>query len=559
LFIIVNVNSYQNIQDIKDNEKWVNHTNKVLIKILNIDTDLKDAETGKRGYIITGQESYLKTYNNAVSSVYRNIEELKRLTRDNSSQQEKISQLIPKVDFNLAEMNKLIELREDVGFQAAQEVLVTGVHRDMMSAIRVLLTAMENEENRLLQERIVATEKSTKNAINTMLWSSIGAAMVVLLLIIYFIRNIANPIKNLSKHAIDISQGKINRIGRETRRADEIGILLNAFKSMQKYLKQRANEANYIAEGNLAIEVKPVSEEDIMGIAFSTMIDRLRQQITEVSEGVKILSSSSSDIMASISQLSSTTSETSTSISETTSTIEEVKQTADVSNQRAKEISDSAQKLSDISHDGYQSIQDTIQGMNKIKSQMESIAGIVIQLSEKSLTIGEIATTVNDLTEQSNLLAVNASIEAAKAGEQGKGFSVVAQEIKHLAERSKESTIQIRSILADIQKEISSAVMATEEGEKVIGSALELSNNASEVITTLAASVEEASEANIQIAASSQQQLTGMDQITIAMESINEASRQVSSISKQTEASVAKLSDFGHNLQRIMDQYKLKK
>ena len=315
----------------------------------------------------------------------------------------------------------------------------------------------------------------------------------------------------------------------------------------------------YLADGDLThdIDIKRSDELGLLADSFRLMQGNLRKQIEEITEGVNVLSSSSSEIMAMISQLASGSVETATSVSETTSTIEEVKQTTDVSNQKATEVADSAQKISLVSQDGRRSVQETIEGMNKIKQQMESIAGIVIQLSEKSHTIGEIATTVNDLAEQSNLLAVNASIEAAKAGEQGKGFTVVAQEIKNLAERSKESTVQIRTILADIQKEIGSAVMATEQGGKVIDEALDLSTTASEVITTLAASVEQASQASIQIAASSQQQLVGMDQIASAMENINEASAQSTNGTKQTEESVVELNKLGERLLKILEQYKL--
>jgi methyl-accepting chemotaxis protein len=558
MFITVSVSSYQNIQEIRENEARVNHTNEVLLKIQHINADLMQAETGKRGYIITGDMSYLEPYDNAIRTVYGNINELTELTSENTNHQTRVTELKQKVDLKLDELKTVIDIRKNAGFETAQEFVSTNDGKKVMNEISQLLTSMEKEEVRLLKDRTKTSAESTENAENAIIWLTGAACVLVIFIITYFVKNIAIPITRLSDIAENISKGKITVMDRTIKRKDEIGVLMSSFKLMQQYLQEKTNQANSIAEGNFSIEIKPISDEDIMGVAFATMIKKFRKQLAEIAEAVQILSSSSSEFMATVSQLSSTTAETSTSISETTSTVEEVKQTAEVSNQRAVEVSESAQNLANISNDGYKSIQDTIEGMNKIKHQMESIAGIVIQLSEKSHTIGEIATTVNDLSEQSNLLAVNASIEAAKAGEQGKGFSVVAQEIKHLAERSKESTVQIRSILADIQKEISSAVMATEEGGKVIASALELSLNASEVITTLAANVEESAQANIQIAASSQQQLTGMDQITIAMESINEASRQVSNSTKQTEESVMQLNDLGRNLQMIMNQYRLK-
>ena len=230
-------------------------------------------------------------------------------------------------------------------------------------------------------------------------------------------------------------------------------------------------------------------------------------QLKDISEGINVLASSSSEIMASVTQLASSSAETATSVGETTTTVEEVKQTALISNHKAKMVSENAIRMAEISKDGNKAVGNTIEGMSRIKQQMNAIAGMVVRLSEQSQTIGEITATVSELAEQSNLLAVNAAIEAAKAGEQGKVFTVVAQEIKILANRSKEATGQVRNILRDVQKSISSAVMATEEGGKAVDEGLKLTNLSGEAIKSLSESIVEASDAAIQIAASSQQQL----------------------------------------------------
>jgi methyl-accepting chemotaxis protein len=133
---------------------------------------------------------------------------------------------------------------------------------------------------------------------------------------------------------------------------------------------------------------------------------------------------------------------------------------------------------------------------------------------------------VEDLAAQSNLLAVNAAMEAAKAGDAGKGFGVVAQEVKSLAEQSRQATNQVRTILADIQKAASAAVLATEEGSKAVEAGAGQTAVARDSIRTLYDSVSEAAQAATQIAASSQQQLVGVDQVGRAMGSILEASNQ---------------------------------
>jgi methyl-accepting chemotaxis protein len=179
----------------------------------------------------------------------------------------------------------------------------------------------------------------------------------------------------------------------------------------------------------------------------------------------------------------------------------------------------------------------------------------MMRLGEQSQTIGQIIATVEDLAAQSNLLAVNAAIEAAKAGEHGKGFGVVAQEVKSLAEQSRQATDRVRTILGDIQKATTAAVMATEQGSKAVEGGSRQTELAGESIQALAGSVAEAAQAATQIAASSQQQLIGMDQVAAAMESIKQASTQNVASAKQLETAARGLNDVGQQLRHLVSNY----
>jgi methyl-accepting chemotaxis protein len=373
----------------------------------------------------------------------------------------------------------------------------------------------------------------------------------------FFARSLTLPLVNVVEAAQKIAGGDLAvEVTSETRQ-DEIGSLARAFTLMIQSLKEKAQIAQKIAASDLTVKVIPLSDADTLGNAFATMVEKLRGQIQQIIEGVNVLASAGSEIMASVSQLTSGAAETATSVSETTTTVEEVKQTADVTNQKAKHVSELGQRTLEIARTGLKSIEDTVNGMNRIREQMESIADMVVRLSEQSQAIGEIIATVNDIAEQSNLLAVNASIEAAKAGEQGKGFAVVAQEIRSLAAQSKQATTQVRNILFDVQKAIGSAVMATERGSKAVEEGVKLSTQAGESIDVLAESVTEATNAAIQIAASSQQQLIGMDQVVSAMENIRESSLQMASSTKQTEKAAHNLHNLGERLQEIVKLYKV--
>jgi len=325
-------------------------------------------------------------------------------------------------------------------------------------------------------------------------------------------------------------------------------------------LKRISDAAERVASGDLTVSLpveRRADEVGRLGRTFGKMVESLRGITTELSEGVGVLAASASQIVASSTQLASGSAQTATAVGETTTTVEEVRQTAQVATQKAKYVSDSAQNASTIAQTGRKNTEATGEGMGRIREQMDSIAQSMMRLSEQTQAIGQIITTVDDLAQQSNLLAVNASIEAAKAGEQGRGFAVVAQEVKSLAEQSKAATTQVRTILNDIQKATGAAVMATEQGAKAVEAGGRQSVQAGESILALANSVAEAAQAATQIAASSQQQLIGMDQVAVAMESIKQASNQNVDSAKQLEQAAHNLDGLGRRLRELIAKFEV--
>lgn len=348
-----------------------------------------------------------------------------------------------------------------------------------------------------------------------------------------------------------------------------IGVSLTL--SIVRPLQRMSQIAAMVGKGDLGNKVGYLSLDEIGGLAksFDLMIDNLKsagdkilqrqkemeQVQSEISEAVNILASSSSQILALTSQLAASTTETSTAITETTTTMEEVKQTSRQMSQRAAAVSETAQSTAQTTEAGRRSVEDTIAGMNKIKEQMDVIANNIVKLSEQSQTIGAIISSVNDLANQSNLLAVNASIEAAKAGEQGKGFAVVAQEVRSLAEQSKDATNQVRTILNDIQKAISGAVMATEQGAKAVEAGLNQSQTAGDSIGRMAEDIVKAAQAAMQISVSTNEQVAGIDQVSSAMESIKKATEQIVSSTRQSEESTKNLHELGMKLKQMVARY----
>ena len=424
------------------------------------------------------------------------------------------------------------------------------VQQERFLALRDAAQAMSD----LAQQR--NREEARKAAVASIVVFAV-ATLAALLVGILLARGIARPLQAITAKAERIATGELPEASASLARGDEVGMLDSAFARMTDNLREMAAAAERIAEGDLRVAVHPQSDRDVLGKAFASMVANLRQLTADLYEGINVLGASATEISASTSQLAAGATQTAAAVSETTTTVEEVRQTAEVSSQKARLVSESAQRVAAVSESGRRSTEDAAAGVARIQHQMETIAECMMRLSEQSQAVGQIVATVDDLAGQSKLLAVNASIEAAKAGEHGKGFAVVAQEVKSLAQQSREATAQVRSILGDIQQATSAAVLATEQGSHAVEEGARQSAQAGESIQALSGSVQEAAQAAVQIAASSQQQLVGVDQVASAMESIKLASTQNVDSARQLESAARNIKQLGERLRELAAGYRL--
>lgn len=399
---------------------------------------------------------------------------------------------------------------------ARQIVLTEG--SQALSELYAALERLDSEVTRRTREDIQAIDSALTTMTSQILFFGLIIVAIALLMSFVLSRHIAKPLASLTVYAERISRGEIPKELPSYERDDEVGRLGNAFAEMSEYL---------------------------------------RDMVQDLNEGINVLATSSEEIMAVTAQVASSTQETATAISEIATTVEEVKQTAAVAGKKSKAVLESSELTRDEAEQGQESVQATLEGMENIRQQMQSVAESIMRLGEQSQAIGEIVASVSDLAEQSNLLGVNASIEAAKAGEAGKGFAVVAQEIKGLADQSKQATGQVRNILGEIQRALNKAVLLAEQSSKTVDSGYNKATQSGDVIQTLATRIADSTDMATQIAASSQQQEIGMDQISQAMENIRQASQDNVSGAHQVDQAARSLNDLGVKLKNLASRFKL--
>ncbi|MBX7153007.1 methyl-accepting chemotaxis protein [bacterium] len=301
------------------------------------------------------------------------------------------------------------------------------------------------------------------------------------------------------------------------------------------------------------LKINTIGELHDLQDNFNAMIDNLQNFDHTLKDAIARMSSVVSQLTSIMGQQAVGMNEQSTALNQTTTTTQELAATSHQTTEKAQFVVESAERSMDVTSKGKSAVDGTIEEMNEIRRRVERIAEQILDLSEKTQQIGVITTTVNDIAEQTNMLALNAAIEASKAGEFGKGFGVVALEVRKLAEKSKEASLRIRDLITQIQNATNSTVMATEEGSKRVDIGVEKIRDAGRLMDESIQSLEENVGYAQQILVGSKQQTIGIEQITLAMANINEVVKQVATGTTQTQNAVDSVLGLTKELRQLVD------
>ena len=321
-----------------------------------------------------------------------------------------------------------------------------------------------------------------------------------------------------------------------------------------------AMAAREIAQGNLRQSLLKVSSADELGVlqqSFNEMLTSLRDIAFQSRSVCENLTLAAAQILTSTQEQAAGTKQQAAAVQEITTTVEQINLSSKQVAERSRQVAGTADAVAQSGHAGLQAVHDASIGMEAIREQTENVAENIIALSERTQAVGEIIATVNDIAEQSNLVALNAAIEAADARESGRRFSVVANEIKNLADQAKEATAQVRGILEQTQKGINTSVMLTEEALKRVETGRERTNVSEQVIRQMANNIQESVQAFQQIVGATNQQQIGLEQVTQALHEIRQASQQTAATTGQLEKAAVELTRLGEQLSKTLEKYKL--
>lgn len=475
-------------------------------------------ETGLRGYLLTGRQTSLEPYHTGRRVLEEVVGRLTTLVPAGTESSRLLADAVMAAH----------TWQTDIGEVAIQAAAVTATRPDavrleaegagkrLFDALRARLAAiaMLEERNRAEQaERLTVAQREAGIA----LW---GGALFTLLICV----------------AIGVA---INRL------------IVRPLRRVMAFVER-------VGEGDLSGKLEQGGYNEIgrLGRTLNAMTDGLSDLARTNRASTADLNAAAAEIQASVQEQAASVEQQFAAVQETAATMDEITHTGAQVSKRATEVIASAQATAKSSRQGLRAASDTAQALDAIRDQAGAVAANIVGLSEKTQAIGDIIETVNDISERTHLLALNAAIEAAAAGEGGRAFTVVAAEMKLLADQAKAATVQVRSILGEIQVGINTSVMLTEEAVKRAATGKTRSDTTQRAIEDIAARAEESAQVFQQVIASTNQQQLGIEQVMGALANIRQASQQTALGTRQVEAASANLTQLATALLGLAERYR---
>jgi methyl-accepting chemotaxis protein len=444
----------------------------------------------------------------------------------------------------------------------------------------------------------------------------IGDLVVMLFmgaLIFFMTRRFMKPLDEAVQAADQIAQGKLN-VALASRGSDEIGQMTRSMQSMINYLQEMSDVADKIAEGNMSVQVKPRSKEDRFGTAFKNMLERtlrlvqtqeerdrlqrsimkLLDEVADVAEGdltaeAEVTADATGaiadafnymigELRSLISQVKATTMQVDTSATYVQTTTENLMRRSEQQTEKLNELSDALDRMADTlqtvsqntnssmrvadtalssAKQGATAVQNNIAAMNRLRSRVQETSERIKRLGERSQEISSIVKIINDLAQRTSVLALNASIQAAAAGQQGRGFVAVAEEVERLAERSAQASKQIDALTKAIQGETNEALSSMETTVKEVSIGVKLTGEVGVSLNEIEAVTQQLAQISRDIAAQTRGQAEDSVDISASMRNVAAISQATAASMKESATTVNQLALWSQTLRGSVASFRL--
>ncbi|WP_374586294.1 methyl-accepting chemotaxis protein [Pseudoduganella sp.] len=574
IILLLLILAYNNFNRLSEANDWDKHTADVLVELGDVYATSLELQNDTRGYLLTGDEGYLASKQERYDEMRQHLDKVLRLTSDNPRQQERLkrtqSMLLNWVDVHV---QRQIDMRKELGNTKGAADTV-GQSAALKEAVQIrrrardLLLEAADEERRLQVERLGNTQKLQQTQAN--LFAIGGASVVALSLLVSFLlaRAILGPLAGLTSVLSRLGAGEQSaRVLVGTR--DEMGKLGEDVNRMAQQLQDGAARelaqtndlrakvdslleiVSRAAGGDLTGKITVSGDDAIgqLGDGLRRMFDNLRQLLNNVQKAGIQVTTSATEIAASAKQQEATGVEQAQTSVEVLSTTKEISSNT---SQLLKTMED-ATAVADYTTAATSEAQGNLRRMDQTMQNMvnatDSINAKLAALSEKASNINSVLTTITKVADQTNILSLNAAIEAEKAGEAGRGFSVVATEIRRLADQTSVSTWDIEQMLKEMQSAVSASVMGmdkfSEEIRRSVGEVRQVTDQLSGVMDQ----VQKLAPQFDAVLQGMQAQAVGAQQITETMMQLNDATQQTVESLKATSEAVHQLQYAAGDLQ----------
>lgn len=558
--------SFNNFRAIAEADEWNKHTLEVLLEMNQVSTSLLQVQASTRGYLVTGDDRLLVPISVEFQNAESHLAGARSLTIDNPSQQARLKQLQPMIEQWMNSIN--VQLKDRRSADKASRPLaspeIVGAVRGgarTIEAVRDILGQAEAEEQQLMDKRTRHADE-LEARMESLLWLGGSLAVALAVLVAWrMLAAIAVPLRSLSSAAREIASG--NQSARaEVKADDELGQVAHEFNRMAQAIEDsQAKEQAATAELRAKVDVllacvskaasgdftgkTDIHGEDAigrLGEGLDAMFQNLRRLLNNVqAAGIQVTTSATQIAAASRQQEATGVEQAQTSV-EILSTTREIEANTSHLLRTMEEATAVAESTTSATAGAQHSLRRMDQTMQTMVSATDSISAKLAALSEKANNINSVLTTITKVADQTNILSLNAAIEAEKAGEAGRGFSVVATEIRRLADQTSVSTWDIEQMLKEMQSAVSASVMGmdkfAEEVRRSVGEARDMAEQLSSVMDKVR-----------QLGPRFDLVLQGMQSQAVGAQQITETMMHLSDASQQTVDSLKATSEAVHELQ----------